>query len=66
MDRRGFVTSGAAAAAVAFFSEPAVADNERPEGVDVNNFLKSGQVPQPMGVSGQAGKSRPQTGIVFR
>lgn len=34
--------------------------------MDVDDFLKSGQVAMPMGVSGQAGKSRPQTGIIFR
>lgn len=33
---------------------------------DVDDFLRSGQVGMPMGVSGQAGKSRPRTGIVFR
>jgi hypothetical protein len=65
-DRRAFVTSGAAAVAVAFFSEPAVADSENPEGMDVNSFLRKGQVQNPMGVSGQAGKSKPQTGIIFR
>ena len=35
-------------------------------GFSVDDFLKSGQVAMPMGVSGQAGKSRPETGIVFR
>lgn len=37
-----------------------------PGGLNVDDFLKSGQVAMPMGVSGQAGKSRPETGIVFR
>jgi len=41
-------------------ADPAWAD------MDVDDFLKSGQVSMPMGVSGQAGKSRPQTGIVVR
>lgn len=36
------------------------------EPVDVNDFLKSGRVAMPMGVSGQAGKSRPETGVVIR
>ncbi len=35
-------------------------------GFNVDDFLKTGQVAMPMGVSGQAGKSRPETGIVFR
>jgi hypothetical protein len=37
-----------------------------PSSFDVNNFLKSGQVSMPMGVSGQAGKSRPETGVILR
>lgn len=39
---------------------------EGDDGFNVDNFLKTGQVAMPMGVSGQAGKSKPQTGIVFR
>ena len=35
-------------------------------GFNVDDFLKSGSVSMPMGVSGQAGKSKPETGIVFR
>lgn len=34
--------------------------------LDVDNFLRTGMVAQPMGVSGQAGKSRPETGIILR
>jgi len=34
--------------------------------LNVENFLKTGMVSQPMGVSGQAGKSRPETGVVLR
>lgn len=33
---------------------------------DVDNYLKTGFVNNPMGVSGQAGKSRPETGVVLR
>mmetsp|Transcript_15645 Transcript_15645/g.20607 ORF Transcript_15645/g.20607 Transcript_15645/m.20607 type:complete len:330 (-) Transcript_15645:82-1071(-) len=33
---------------------------------DVEDFLKTGGVSQPMGVSGQAGKSKPETGVVIR
>jgi hypothetical protein len=36
------------------------------ENFDVENFLKSGMVSMPMGVSGQAGKSRPETGVILR
>ena len=34
--------------------------------VNVDSYLKSGGVPMPMGVSGQGGKMRPETGVVFR
>ena len=34
--------------------------------VDAEEFLKTGQVSMPMGVSGQAGKAKPVTGIVLR
>ncbi|KAL3906531.1 MAG: hypothetical protein SGARI_003963 [Bacillariaceae sp.] len=34
--------------------------------MDVDNFLTTGMVAQPMGVSGQAGKSKPETGVVLR
>jgi hypothetical protein len=34
--------------------------------MDVDSFLQSGGVAMPMGVSGQAGKSKPITNIVFR
>ncbi len=64
--RRSFLTTlttATTAAAVAFSAKtsPAFAD-----AMDVEDFLKSGQVAMPMGVSGQAGKSRPETGIIFR
>merc|ERR1712232_1331389 len=36
------------------------------EGVNVEDFLKTGMVQQPMGVSGQAGKMKPETGVVLR
>lgn len=34
--------------------------------MDVDNYLKSGMVSMPMGVSGQGGKMRPETGVVLR
>ena len=43
---------------------PAWADSEG--GVNVDQFLKTGMVAQPMGVSGQAGKSKPETGVILR
>jgi hypothetical protein len=35
-------------------------------GFDIDDYLRTGLVAQPMGVSGQAGKSRPETGVVLR
>merc|ERR1719491_3770 len=52
------------AAAIAFVAS---ADEARAEeSMDVENFLKSGGVAMPMGVSGQAGKSRPENGVFLR
>jgi hypothetical protein len=34
--------------------------------VDTENFLRSGMVSMPMGVSGQAGKAKPVTGVILR
>jgi hypothetical protein len=33
---------------------------------DVDDFLRTGGVAMPMGVSGQAGKSKPETGVFLR
>ena len=34
--------------------------------VDTEDFIRTGMVSMPMGVSGQAGKSKPTTGVVLR
>ena len=34
--------------------------------VEIDEFLRTGMVAQPMGISGQAGKSKPETGVVLR
>jgi len=63
--RKSFFSTVAksAAGAVPFFvSNPVHAE----ESLDVENFLRSGGVAMPMGVSGQAGKSRPENGVVLR
>jgi hypothetical protein len=45
----------------------ALADESKiPDALDVESFLRLGQVSNPMGVSGQAGKSRPETGVILR
>jgi hypothetical protein len=38
-------------------------DDKTPESFDVDSYLRTGYVSSPMGVSGQAGKSRPETGV---
>ena len=52
--------------AVATVTSTANAVADLPDSFDVDNFLKTGMVQTPMGVSGQAGKSRPETGVVLR
>lgn len=67
--RRDFVTSAATVfiASSSILIPPSVPSAFAADGdFNVDNFLKSGQVAMPMGVSGQAGKSRPETGIIFR
>ena len=39
---------------------------DTPNAIDVDSFSRTGMVAQPMGVSGQAGKSKPETGVVLR
>ena len=47
-------------------NQPCVADTGSGGGLDVPDFLRTGQVAMPMGVAGQAGKSRPETGVTLR
>jgi hypothetical protein len=51
-----FITSGGG---LVTLSKPANA-------VDVDNYLKTGMVPNPIGVGGQAAKSKPITGVLLR
>ena len=62
--RRSFMKNVSSSAAVLAIMNLGI--KQASADTDVNDFLKSGQVAMPMGVSGQAGKSRPETGIVFR
>lgn len=66
--RKSFVSivaQTATTAAIAFVASSA--DEARAEeSMDVENFIKTGGVAMPMGVSGQAGKSRPENGVVLR
>jgi hypothetical protein len=39
------------------------AAGELPDQFNVDDYLKTGMVMNPMGVSGQAGKSKPETGM---
>lgn len=53
-----------------FPNQPALADSSgeggRPGTLDIDNFLRTGQEATPMGVSSQAGKSKPITGVYLR
>lgn len=64
--RRGFLETAAAsvvATGVGLVQKPSSAFAESQ---DIEDYLKTGMVSMPMGVSGQAGKSKPQTGVVLR
>jgi len=61
----GWLTTGGATAAASFIAMPQLARAES-DGMDVSDYLKTGQVAMPMGVSGQAGKSKPETGVYLR
>ena len=62
---------GAGAATTTVIGNPSLGWAEagtetRPDSLNIDSFLASGGVAQPMGGSGQAGKSRPETGVVLR
>jgi hypothetical protein len=57
------VPAGAVATAFGVVKGP---DNDVAFAVDVDNFLKTGMVPNPIGVGGQAAKSKPITGVLLR
>ena len=59
-------TTSTALAAPLTDSSIAWADDELPDTFDVDSYLKTGFVQNPMGVSGQAGKSRPELGVLLR
>lgn len=62
-NRRDFL---AEAAAAIVGGASLVAIPQYAQAVDTEEFLKSGMVSMPMGVSGQAGKAKPFTGVVLR
>lgn len=55
-------TTGAAVVSISANAE----DNEIPDRLNVDDYLRTGFVSNPMGVSGQAGKSKPETGVILR
>jgi hypothetical protein len=66
MSRKKFFQVASIGASIAL-TQPAIAvESGRPESLDVNNFLRTGQEAFPMGVSSQAGKSKPVTGVFLR
>ena len=59
--RREFLSSAAAAlVGSSILPQYAVAE------IDTEDFLKTGMVSMPMGVSGQAGKAKPKTNVILR
>jgi len=67
-DALGSILGGGTAAATAVASVlllPSQASNAV-ETTNVDDFLRTGGVSMPMGVSGQAGKSKPETGVLLR
>mmetsp|Transcript_2404 Transcript_2404/g.3516 ORF Transcript_2404/g.3516 Transcript_2404/m.3516 type:complete len:312 (-) Transcript_2404:328-1263(-) len=68
--RRQLLSTAAAAATGSLLLTPSMAFAEAAavqDSLDVQNFLRTGvDAGGPMGVSSQAGKSRPQTGVVLR
>lgn len=58
-DRRNFLAKFVGGSVVAVIPQLSNA-------VDTEDFLKTGQVSMPMGVSGQAGKAKPVTGVILR
>lgn len=65
--RRNFVKSASMVLTASSIISPLAPSAFASDGdFNVDDFLKSGQVAMPMGVSGQAGKSRPETGVLFR
>lgn len=57
-------TATALVAAVPHWPAWAVAD--QPDSMDVDEYLRTGRYGMPMGLSGQSGKSRPETGVILR
>lgn len=58
------IISVASIAFVATKSSASYAEEDKiPETFDIDSYLRTGYVSNPMGVSGQAGKSRPETGV---
>ena len=60
---------GAASAGFGFISGGTIMGNPQASwaaSTDVDDFLRTGGVGMPMGVSGQAGKYKPETGVYLR
>jgi len=64
-DALGSILGGGAAAVASSIMLPGKAAIAA-ETTDVDNFLRTGGVSMPMGVSGQAGKAKPETGVLLR
>lgn len=64
--RRQAIGSILGGGAAVFASALLPTDAQAVETTDIDDFLRTGGVSMPMGVSGQAGKSKPETGVLLR
>lgn len=66
LNRRKVLSSSLSFLSSAVVLLPSIEAAQAADETNVNDFLKTGMVSQPMGVSGQAGKSRPELGVNIR
>ena len=66
LDRKQFLKSAAVVSSLLVPSSSRADEGGRPDQLDIENFLRTGTEAFPMGVSSQAGKSKPVTGVFLR
>lgn len=66
LDRKQFLKSAAAISSLLIPESSRADEGGRPDQLDIENFLRTGTEAFPMGVSSQAGKSKPVTGVFLR
>lgn len=66
LDRKQFLKSAVAISSLLVPESSRADEGGRPDQLDIENFLRTGTEAFPMGVSSQAGKSKPVTGVFLR